>query len=152
MATILCLAALFVALLLSTTNCAKYAPETLPKAAYGGQTPFYTPEEMYIDIFPLTRGNFTAKVLKSKDPWIILFHDGTSLKSWKTMAVKLRGIVWVGAIHRSEQEDLLGRIVSPGTQISLFEKNVQYEAPIVLAHMVCMPLTNLVDLFKIINP
>ncbi|XP_064626063.1 uncharacterized protein LOC135486873 [Lineus longissimus] len=109
MATIRCLPVIFLAIF-CTTYCAKYAPETLPKPAAGGQTPFYSPEEMYQDIFPITKANFTAKVLKSQDAWIILFHDGTSLKSWKTMAVKLRGIVWVGAIHRSEQEDLLNMI------------------------------------------
>ncbi|KAK3091000.1 hypothetical protein FSP39_016378 [Pinctada imbricata] len=67
----------------------------------------FEPEEQFLDIFPLTKDNFTESVLKNKDPWIILFHSGTLARTWKTMAVNVRGVVWCGMIDIREEEELL---------------------------------------------
>lgn len=74
------------------------------------QTPALNPEEMYQDMFPLTWGNFTEKVLRSKDPWIVIFHDGQMDRAWKTMATHLRGLCWIGMIDTREERTLLKQI------------------------------------------
>ena len=76
------------------------------------QTPALNPEEMYQDMFPLTWGNFTEKVLRSKDPWIVIFHDGQMDRAWKTMATHLRGLCWIGMIDTREERTLMKQIVS----------------------------------------
>ena len=76
------------------------------------QTPALNPEEMYRDMFPLVRKNFTEKVLRNKDPWIIIFHDGSMDRAWKTMATHLRGLCWIGMIDTREEEAFLKEIVS----------------------------------------
>lgn len=76
------------------------------------ENPEFPEDERYNDIFPLTYKNFTEKLIKQKDAWVVIFHDGTLTKSWKTMAASLRGIVWVGMIHCKEESKLLKQIVS----------------------------------------
>lgn len=76
------------------------------------QTPALNPEEMYQDMFPLTSENFTEKVLRNKDPWIVVFHDGTMDRAWKTMAAHMRGLSWFGMIDTRDSELFLKEIVS----------------------------------------
>lgn len=64
-------------------------------------------EEMFQDMFPLTSDNFTQVVLRRKDPWIVIFHDGTIEKAWKTMATHIRGLCWVGLVDVTKEHDLL---------------------------------------------
>lgn len=71
------------------------------------QTYAFEPEERFLDIFPLTGENFTESVLKSSDAWIVIFHSGQMKKSWKSMAVNLRGVVWVGMVDTRSEADLL---------------------------------------------
>lgn len=71
------------------------------------QTPAFSPEERYQDMFPLTKENFTESVMRNLDPWIVLFHDGSVHREWKTMATHLRGICWVGMVHVKEETELL---------------------------------------------
>ena len=75
-------------------------------------TTAFSPDEMYRDILPLTSRNFTKKVLKSKETWIIIFHNGMLTRSWKRMAVAMRGQVWHGMIDRSKEKRLIERLVS----------------------------------------
>ena len=75
------------------------------------QTPVLKPEEMYRDMFPLTRKNFTEKVLRSKDPWIVIFHDGNMERAWKTMATHLRGLCWIGMVDVREEAKFLAELV-----------------------------------------
>ena len=75
------------------------------------QTPVLKPEEMYRDMFPLTRENFTEKVLRSKDPWIVIFHDGNMERAWKTMATHLRGLCWIGMVDVREEAKFLAELV-----------------------------------------
>ncbi|XP_078657082.1 uncharacterized protein LOC144903121 [Branchiostoma floridae x Branchiostoma belcheri] len=63
--------------------------------------------ERYLDMFPLTKSNFTKEVLDSEEAWIVIFHTGSLTLEWKRMAVALRGVVWVGMIDRKEEKDLL---------------------------------------------
>ena len=83
------------------------------------QTPALNAEEMYQDIFPLTRENFTEKVLRNKDPWIVIFHDGSMDRAWKTMATHLRGLCWIGMIDTRDSESLLKEIVRFCISLSL---------------------------------
>lgn len=76
------------------------------------QTPAFTPDQTYMDIFTLTKDNFTQEVLKSPDPWVILFHQGILERVWKDLAVGLRGVVWVGMVDTEAEGDLLQQIVS----------------------------------------
>ena len=75
------------------------------------QTPALNPEEMYQDIFPLTREKFTEIVLRNKDPWIVIFHDGSMDRAWKTMATHLRGLCWIGIVDTRHSELLLKETV-----------------------------------------
>lgn len=72
----------------------------------------FDPEEQFLDIFPLTNDNFTSSVLRSSDAWIVLFHRGQLKKSWKSMAVNLRGVVWVGMVDTRDQADLMENMVT----------------------------------------
>ena len=76
------------------------------------QSPAFDPEEKFQDMFPLTRENFTEKVLLNKDPWIVIFHDGSMERVWKTMATHLRGLCWIGMIDTRDSQTLLKEIVS----------------------------------------
>jgi len=71
-----------------------------------------TPEEKYLDIFPLSKQNFTENVMKTKDPWIILFHEGTLTRAWKKVAVGARGLVWLGMVDRRIEPEFLKELVS----------------------------------------
>lgn len=71
----------------------------------------FEPEERFLDIFPLSSDNFTDSVMKSPDAWIVIFHSGQLKKSWKSMAVNLRGVVWVGMVDTRYETDLLKRMV-----------------------------------------
>ncbi|XP_014788167.2 uncharacterized protein LOC106882119 [Octopus bimaculoides] len=64
----------------------------------------------YNDMFPLSGHNFTEKLLKSKDPWIVVFHDGFMSRNWQAMAESLRGVVWVGMVNRLVEKTLLDEI------------------------------------------
>ena len=83
-----------------------------PPGAEPDQTPALEPEERFRDIFPLTRDNFTETVLRNKDPWIVIFHDGAMERAWKTMATRLRGLCWIGMIDTRDSDILLRDIVS----------------------------------------
>ncbi|XP_069128050.1 uncharacterized protein [Argopecten irradians] len=72
-----------------------------------GEMPEFAPEEKFLDILPLTQENFTNLVLNTKDPWIIIFHDGTMSMAWKKMAVGARGIVWLGMIDKTKNDELI---------------------------------------------
>lgn len=74
------------------------------------QTPALEPEEKFQDMFPLIGENFTEKVLRNKDPWIVIFHDGTMERAWKTMATHLRGLCWIGMVDTRDSETLLKEI------------------------------------------
>lgn len=69
-------------------------------------TPALTENEMYRDLVHLTSENFTDLVLKAKDPWVIIFHDGNFYKTWKTMAALMRGIIWMGLVNKEEKSIL----------------------------------------------
>lgn len=73
--------------------------------------PAFTANERYLDIFPITKHNFTTSVLKSKDPWVLIFHDGSLIRGWKALSVSARGIVWTGMIDVREEVDLLKYLV-----------------------------------------
>ncbi|KAL3869684.1 hypothetical protein ACJMK2_042346 [Sinanodonta woodiana] len=73
-------------------------------------TASFTPHEMFQDLFPLTQSNFTEKVLHSPDPWVVVVHDGSLEKVWKTMAAGVRGIIWVGMIDKRTEQSLLQEI------------------------------------------
>lgn len=62
------------------------------------QSSVLNPEEMFRDMLPLTRDNFTAEVFRTKDPWIVIFHDGSVAREWKTMATHMRGLCWFGVV------------------------------------------------------
>ncbi|ESP05370.1 hypothetical protein LOTGIDRAFT_227992 [Lottia gigantea] len=66
--------------------------------------------ESFKDIFPLTQKNFTQKVLKSEDAWVVLFHSGTIKRGWKTMAVGVRGVISFGMVDINEQPELIGKL------------------------------------------
>ncbi|XP_061192664.1 uncharacterized protein LOC133200868 [Saccostrea echinata] len=70
----------------------------------------FEPEERFLDIFPLTEDNFTDSVMRSSDAWIVIFHAGQLKRSWKSMAVNLRGVVWVGMVDTRYQAELLERM------------------------------------------
>lgn len=76
------------------------------------QTPALNDDELFKDMFPLTSDNFTRKVLKRKDAWIAVIHDGKTSRSWMNMARALRGIVWVGMIDQTTDMELINKIVS----------------------------------------
>ncbi|XP_013406928.1 uncharacterized protein LOC106171236 [Lingula anatina] len=71
------------------------------------QTPAFKKHEMFNDIFPLTISNFSENVLRSKEAWIIIFHDGTMLKTWKSMTASVRGVVWVGMVDIRQEKQML---------------------------------------------
>ena len=75
-------------------------------------TPALKPEEMFQDLFPLTSENFTISVLRTKDPWIVIFHDGSVQRPWKTMAMQVRGMAWVGLVDVTQEKELLFTLVS----------------------------------------
>ena len=56
------------------------------------QSSAFYPEENVPRHVPLTRERFTEKVLLNRDPWIVIFHDGSMERVWKTMATHLRGL------------------------------------------------------------
>lgn len=66
----------------------------------------HLPHGPYLDMFPLSGHNFTEKVLNSKDPWIVVFHEGVMSRNWRAMAESLRGVVWVGTIDRADEKKL----------------------------------------------
>ncbi|XP_060585058.1 uncharacterized protein LOC132741002 [Ruditapes philippinarum] len=72
-----------------------------------GKTPVFSPDERYQDLFPLTNENFTKNLLRNRDPWILIFHDGSVEKEWKTMATHLRGLCWFGLVDVTAEKDLL---------------------------------------------
>ena len=74
-------------------------------------SPALTENEQYRDILHFTSSNFTDIVLKSKDPWILIFHDGSILKTWKTMSATLRGVMWFGLVHQKEEPKILKLLV-----------------------------------------
>ncbi|KAI0230575.1 hypothetical protein LSAT2_019094 [Lamellibrachia satsuma] len=74
------------------------------------QTPALNDDELFKDMFPLTSDNFTRKVLKRKDAWIAVIHDGKTSRSWMNMARALRGIVWVGMIDQTTDMELINKI------------------------------------------
>ena len=76
------------------------------------QTQAFSKDEMYQDIFPLCASNFSSILLKSADPWIVIFHQGMLDRAWKFMAVSLRGVVWVGMIDTNEETGLLAKLVT----------------------------------------
>ena len=65
-------------------------------------SPALSENEMYRDILHLTVKNFTEIVLNSKDPWVVIFHDGSFYKTWKTMASSMRGVLWFGLVNKKE--------------------------------------------------
>ena len=69
-------------------------------------SPALSENEMYRDILHLTNANFTDLVLKSKDPWVVIFHDGSFFRTWKSMAASMRGIMWFGLVSKNETEIL----------------------------------------------
>ncbi|WAR24534.1 hypothetical protein MAR_038203 [Mya arenaria] len=71
------------------------------------QTPALPPDEMYQDMFPLTKTNFTDCVLRNMDPWILIFHAGAVERAWKTMATRLRGVCWVGTVDVTKETELV---------------------------------------------
>lgn len=73
-------------------------------------TPALSPDERYQDFFPLTSENFTQNLLRSKDPWIVIFHDGSVEREWKTMATHLRGLCWFGLIDVTVEKDLISTL------------------------------------------
>ena len=73
------------------------------------------PNEKYLDIFPLTSDNFTENVLGNKDPWVIIFHEGTIPRVWKTMTASMRGSAWFGMIDINSETKLLKKIVGIST-------------------------------------
>lgn len=75
------------------------------------QTPALKPEERYQDMFPLTADNFTTSVMRNRDPWIVIFHDGSVDREWKTMATQSRGTVWVGIIDVTKETELVKSLV-----------------------------------------
>jgi len=76
------------------------------------QTPALSDDELFKDMFPLTSENFTEKVLKCKDAWIVVIHDGKTSRSWMNMARALRGIVWVGMIDQTTEMEIINTLVS----------------------------------------
>ncbi|XP_046336458.2 uncharacterized protein LOC124118398 [Haliotis rufescens] len=74
------------------------------------QTPAFKDYEMFQDIFPLTVGNFTDLVINRPDPWIVIFHKGMLERGWKSLAVSLRGVVWVGMVDLNNNKQLLQQI------------------------------------------
>ena len=103
---------LFVVLIVSINVCRM---ETIVKTKQfeipQQETPL-SPNEKYLDIFPLTKENFTESVMKNKDPWIIIFHEGSIPRAWKTMASTLRGSTWFGMIDITSEQHLVKNIVS----------------------------------------
>lgn len=81
------------------------------------QTPALSDDELFKDMFPLTSDNFTEKVLKRKDAWIAVIHDGKTSRSWMNMARALRGIVWVGMIDKTTEMEIINilNVTSVGT-------------------------------------
>lgn len=75
------------------------------------QTPALKPEERYQDMFPLTADNFTTTVMRNRDPWIVIFHDGSVDRQWKTMATQSRGTVWVGIVDVTRETELVKSLV-----------------------------------------
>jgi hypothetical protein len=76
-----------------------------------GKTPVFSPDERYQDLFPLTNENFTKNLLRNRDPWILIFHDGSVEKEWKTMTTHLRGLCWFGLVDVTVEKDLLDTLV-----------------------------------------
>lgn len=62
-------------------------------------------------MFPLTSENFTECLLRSKDPWIVIFHDGNLERQWKTMATQVRGLMWFGMIDVTRETELVDMLV-----------------------------------------
>ena len=81
-------------------------------------TPALTKNEMYRDLIHLTNDNFTEIVLKAKDPWIVVFHDGNIFKPWKAMAANVRGIIWMGLVHTDDIK-VLDNLVSVYRRVNL---------------------------------
>ncbi|XP_050402131.1 putative protein disulfide-isomerase DDB_G0275025 [Patella vulgata] len=74
------------------------------------QTAKFDKHESYRDIFPLSKHNFTQKVLKHEDAWVVLFHKGSIKRTWKTLAVSLRGVISFGMINVNEEPELLHKL------------------------------------------
>lgn len=122
----------------------------------GQQTPL-APNEKYLDIFPLTIDNFTENVMKQQDPWVIIFHQGSIPRAWKTMAVSLRGSAWFGMvdiltetklvkkIKYENSTDNLARVYPYGTQTKKKQewKYVKNAEEARLAVLQCIPDTTL---------
>lgn len=93
-------------------DCVYTIEEVYREKTINAQTPALNPNERYQDLFPLTSENFTQNVLRNKDPWIIIFHDGSVEREWKTMATHLRGLCWFGLIDVKIEKDLISSLVS----------------------------------------
>ena len=50
-------------------------------------------------------------VLKSTDPWIVIFHSGDLSNEWKNLAVANRGVVWFGMVDKRAETELMNTIV-----------------------------------------
>ncbi|VDH91806.1 Hypothetical predicted protein [Mytilus galloprovincialis] len=101
-------------LLLSFVICScAYGMETIVKTKHfdipSQETPL-PPSEKFLDIFPLTTDNFTESVMKNKDPWVVIFHEGSIPRAWKTMAASLRGSAWFGMVDINSEEKLVKKI------------------------------------------
>ena len=91
-----------------------YAHENIVKTKkfnIPGQDSPLSPNEKYLDIFPLTIDNFTENVMRNQDPWVVIFHEGSILRAWKTMAVSLRGSAWFGMVDILSEAKLVKKIV-----------------------------------------
>lgn len=105
--------AVFIFLFVSTFIIHVCRTETIVKTKKFGIPPQETPlspHEKYLDIFPLTLENFTESVMKISDPWVIIFHEGSIPRAWKTMASTLRGSTWFGMIDIKSEHVLVKKI------------------------------------------
>lgn len=110
-------------LLLSFVICScAYGMETIVKTKHfdipSQETPL-PPSEKFLDIFPLTTDNFTESVMKNKDPWVVIFHEGSIPRAWKTMAASLRGSAWFGMVDINSEEKLVKKIVCSLKELKL---------------------------------
>lgn len=90
-----------------------YAHENIVKTKkfnIPGQDSPLSPNEKYLDIFPLTIDNFTENVMRNQDPWVVIFHEGSIPRAWKTMAVSLRGSAWFGMVDILSEAKLMKKI------------------------------------------
>lgn len=98
----------YLLLVLSLVRVVRSANTYVPGPDY--DSVLHLPSGPYLDMFPLSGHNFTEKVLNSKDPWIVVFHEGAMSRNWRAMAESLRGVVWVGMIDRADEKGLLDEI------------------------------------------